>query len=97
MAGAEGKRKVIPGPAQEEFEDGARQFVEGNNDQALAHFEKAVALHAEFCDAYYMLALTQMRTGDRAGAAESLKKVVESTSNVMLREYAEMHLANLEA
>ncbi len=86
----------IPVPAQEEFDDGAREFVEGNNDVALAHFLKAVELHPGFSDAYYMLALAQMRTGDSASAAESLEKVIEATPNLMLREYAQKHLSRLK-
>lgn len=75
-------------PAQEAFDAGSREYVQGNNDAAVVHLDRALALHPGFVDARYMLALAQLRMGSKDAAVASLEQVVATAENTMLRDYA---------
>jgi tetratricopeptide (TPR) repeat protein len=87
----------IPESAQEEYEAGSLAFVSGDTEAALRHLTKALELYPDLQDANYLLALAQLRTGDSESALESLNRVVDNSTNPMLREYARSKISAIEA
>jgi len=93
---ADPERGEISEAAQEAFDAGSREYVQGNEKAAIRHFTRAIELHADFDSAGYMLGLAQARVGAQEEAVEILKKVADTTSNLILREYALRKLAGID-
>ena len=88
MAGPEQHPHRIPNAALDAFDLGSREYVLGNNDKALEHFDKAVELHDDFSDAFYMRGLALFRAGRDEEAIDSLQKAADTTGNAILKDYA---------
>jgi tetratricopeptide (TPR) repeat protein len=93
VAGQEQHPHPIPNVALDAFDLGARAYVTGNNDEALVHFERAIASHADFSDAFYMQALALFRADRKAEAIASMEKAAELTGNPLLEDYARRRIA----
>lgn len=96
MSGPEAHPHPIPAEAQDAFDAGAREYVAGHNERALDQLALAIASHRDFGDAYYLLALAQLRAGQRDEARASLVQAVSTSDNALLREYAQRKLASLD-
>lgn len=88
MAGPEQHPHAIPNAALDAFDHGSREYVLGNNDKALEHLERAVSLHDDFSDAFYMRGLALLRAGRQQDGIDSLQKAADLTQNTILRDYA---------
>lgn len=91
------QRRKLPRQAREAFDDGAREYVEGNTEAAISSLTRALELVPDLDDAHYMLSLAYLRQGNRELAVEQLNKVLESSDNAMLREYAQKKLDSIGA
>jgi len=97
MAGPVPHPHAIDPAAQEAFDAGTREFVLGDDAAAITHLRMAVAAHADFADAHYMLGLALVRHGDVEGGIEALSAAAETTPNAILREYAQKKVASVRA
>jgi tetratricopeptide (TPR) repeat protein len=88
MAGPEQHPHPIPNAALDAFDLGSREYVTGQNDKALDHFEQAIALHDDYADALYMRGLTLLRLGRRDDGLASLQRAADTTGNHILKDYA---------
>jgi tetratricopeptide (TPR) repeat protein len=86
---------AIPEAAQLAFDNGAREFVAGDNPAAIDHLKEAVATAPDFDAALYLLALAHLRVGARDEAVVALRRAATATRNVMLRGYITSKLAAL--
>ena len=95
MTDAPAPVESIPEAAQEAFDAGAREFVQGNTSAAIEHFTRSLAASPDFDSALYLLALANLRTGARDDALQQLDRVAERSANAMLRDMARGKLASL--
>ena len=87
----------IPKEAADAFDAGTLAFVNGDNEPAAEALARAVSHHPDFPEAYYVLALTRLRLGEREAGVEALRKVVDTSENALLRDYAAVKLKGLDA
>ncbi len=68
----------VPENARQEFQAGFRELNENNQPaQSIPYFERAIALHKDFDEAYVQLALAHFLMGKRSNALRTLAKAVE--------------------
>lgn len=68
----------VPTSARDEFQAGLRELNQNNQPgKSIPFFEKAIALHQDFDEAYVQLALAHFLTGSRSNALRTLAKAVE--------------------
>ncbi|HID86070.1 MAG TPA: tetratricopeptide repeat protein [Anaerolineae bacterium] len=84
-----------PRDPQAHFELGSLYYVRGRLDEAARELEEAVALRSDFADAHYMLGLVYARQGLREKAARAFERTLKTSTNKMMREYAQNKLQAL--
>lgn len=84
-----------PGNADNFLELGAALYIAHRFDQALEAFEKAVAINPQLGHAHYYLGVLYAAKGMRDKANEALQKVVEVSTNPILRAQAEARIPNV--
>ncbi len=68
----------VPEAARKEFEKGFRELNERNQpERSVPHFQKAIALHAGYDEAYVQLALAFFLQRKRADSLRTLAKAIE--------------------
>ncbi len=68
----------IPEKARKEFQKGMVLLGEKNDPKAsLSHFRKAIEAFPAYYEAYYLLGMAQLKTGDEAGGESSLRKSIQ--------------------
>lgn len=85
----------IPNAALDNFDLGAREYVDGHNEKALEYFDRAIAGFDAYDDAHYMRGLTLLRLSRDADAVLSLQRAADVTDNLMLRGYAKTKVAQV--
>ena len=86
---------TIPNAALDNFDLGAREYVDGQNQKALEYFDRAIAGFEAYDQAHYMRGLALLRLGRADEAVVSLQKTADITDNVMLRGYARTKVAQV--
>jgi tetratricopeptide (TPR) repeat protein len=66
----------VPENARRELNKGEDAAFHGDNEQARKHFEKALALHANFAAALNDLGVLAMKSGDRERGREYFRRAV---------------------
>lgn len=66
----------LTGPGSDHYKAGLQHQLQGEYAEAIAEFRKAVAQDPKHDDAFMNMGLSQARTGDWAGAIESISKVL---------------------
>ncbi len=65
----------VPRKARKAFTKGLRELNEKNRpDRSVPHFQKAIALHPEYDEAYVQLGVAHLYQGEIAAAQETLEK-----------------------
>jgi Flp pilus assembly protein TadD len=70
-------RHQVNSKAKKEYSKGVQAGERGDNDAAILHFRKAVALDPEFMEAHHDLACKYMRSGQEALAIPEFQKAIE--------------------
>lgn len=84
-----------PNNADNFLELGAALYIAHRFDQAIEAFEKAVALNPQLGHAFYYLGVLYASKGMRDKADQALKKVVEVSTNPILRAQAEARIPSV--
>jgi tetratricopeptide (TPR) repeat protein len=67
----------IPPKADKELEKGNKALADNKLDVAKEHINKAIELYPQFDQAYNMLGVVLLKTGDAAGGKKAFEKAVE--------------------
>ena len=68
----------VPEPARKEYDEGVKQLLQNHRAEARPHFEKAVAIYAEFPQALQELATLDMGEGKVQDALGRLQQAVKA-------------------
>lgn len=69
----------ISGKARKAFEKGTKLLTQGNTEESLGYFERAVAESPAYYQAHYNLGLAHARLGHTAEAEQALQKAIDLT------------------
>jgi len=69
--------EAIPKEARKEYEKGAKESRKGNPQKAIAHFQRALALHPRYVQALNDLGVQYLRLNDLAQARAAFQQAIE--------------------
>ena len=78
----------IPSNARKEFEAGKKSMQEQNAAASMQHFQKAIELYPKYAEAYQLLAVLHMESGNLADAEPELVKATDIEPNLATAHFA---------